>query len=273
MNILMIGAGRMAEAVISGLVEINENIDITVSNKTNQERLKVVAERYRVKTTSDWCLVVAEADVIISAAPPNAHEQIFQQLAPLLSGQLVITVAAGIDTTYMQAHLPEKTPVCWIMPNTAAQLQASMSTFVCGHYVSSEHRLLIEMILVAIGEYEELTERQVHDLTAITGSAPAFLYLFCESLEKAALSYGVSREQARKLVTKMVAGSAAMLAAGQPPNELKEQVTTPGGSTEAGLKVLEEGHFKELLNAAVKATNDHARRGGQIEKTETRSPR
>jgi pyrroline-5-carboxylate reductase len=260
MNLLMIGAGRMAEAIISGITgQKNNTMTITVTNNTDDTRRLALAKKYGINEESDWRTVVDDADVIISAAPPSSHERLFQDLSPLLNGQLVITVAAGIDTTFMEAVLPEGTPVCWIMPNTAAQLQVSISTFVCGHYVSSEHRKIIEMILTAIGDFEELTEEQVHDLTAVTGSAPAFLYLFCEALEESAVRYGVSKEQARKLVTKMVAGSAAMLEAGHPPAKLREQVTTPGGSTAAGLQVLEEGKFSELIGAAVKATNQHAR--------------
>lgn len=260
MKILMIGAGRMAEAIISGLVmQKNHIFTITVSNNTDEARRLELKERYAINETGDWRTVVGDADVIISAVPPSDHERIFEDLSPLLNGQLVITVAAGIDTTYMQGKLPQGTPVCWIMPNTAAQLQASMSTFVCGDYVSSEHRQIIEVILSAIGNYEELSEEQVHDLTAITGSAPAFLYLFCEALEEAAVHYGVSKEQARKLVNTMVSGSSTMLEAGFSPRELREQVTTPGGSTAAGLNVLKEANFIELIGAAVKATNEHAR--------------
>jgi pyrroline-5-carboxylate reductase len=260
MNILMIGAGRMAEAIISGLIEQKDrNITITVTNHTDEAKRLQLAAKYEINEAEDWRTVVGEADVIVSAAPPSSHERLFQDLSPLLNGQLVITVAAGIDTTFMEANLPVGTPVCWIMPNTAAQLQASISTFVCGHYVTSEQRQTIEMILAAIGVYEELTEEQVHDLTAITGSAPAFLYLFCEALEEAAVRYGVSPDQARKLVTKMVVGSAKMLEEGTPASVLREQVTTPGGSTAAGLKVLAEADFSELIGAAVKATNEHAR--------------
>lgn len=259
MKLLMIGAGRMAEAIISGLIENNAGLDITVSNNTDQERLNVLAKRFKIKTATDWRSVVNQTDVIISAAPPSAHDTIFDQLAPLLTGQLVITVAAGVDITFMEANLPQGTPVCWIMPNTAAQQQKSISTFVCGHHVGDEQRKTIEMILASIGDFEEFSEQQVHDLTAITGSAPAFLYLFCEALEEAATSYGLSQEQAQKLVTEMVAGSAAMLEAGNSPSELREQVTTPGGSTAAGLKMLENAQFKELLTMAVQATNSHAR--------------
>ncbi|MCT8138204.1 pyrroline-5-carboxylate reductase [Anaerobacillus sp. CMMVII] len=260
MHILMIGAGRVAEAIISGLAaQTDTKVVITVSNNADSERRLKLAEKYGVNTTDNWRNAVGQADVVISAAPPSVHERLFQDLSPLLSGQLVITVAAGIDTTFMEAQLPKGTPVCWIMPNTAAQLQASISTYVCGKFVNSQHREFISMILAAIGEYEELSEEQVHDLTAITGSAPAFVYLFCEALEQAAVQYGVSNEQARKLVTMMVAGSAKMLEAGYSPSELRKQVTTPGGSTAAGLKVLEDGKFSELIGAAVKATNAHAR--------------
>lgn len=259
MKLLMIGAGRMAEAIISGLTENNEDIEITVTNNKNEERLNKVAKQFGIKSATDWRFEVNQAEVIISAAPPSTHETIFHQLAPLLNGQLVITVAAGVDISFMEAHLPEGTPVCWIMPNTAAQQQKSISTFVCGQHVADKHRKIIELILASIGDYEELSEQQVHDLTAITGSAPAFLYLFCEALEAAATSYGLNQDQARKLVTKMVTGSAAMLEAGNSPSYLREQVTSPGGSTAAGLKVLADLQFKEFLIKAVQATNSHAR--------------
>lgn len=260
MKLLMIGAGRMAEAIISGLIENNQDLEITITNNTDQERLKQLAEQFKIIAVTDWRSVVNQADVIISAAPPSAHEAILEQLAPLLNGQLVITVAAGVDISFMEAHLPDGTPVCWIMPNTAAQQQKSISTFACGHHVGGEQRKIIEMILTSIGDFEEFSEQQVHDLTAVTGSAPAFLYLFCEALEESAISYGLNQNQARKLVTKMVAGSAAMLEAGNSPSDLRKQVTTPGGSTAAGLKILEAAQFKELLSQAVQATNTHARR-------------
>lgn len=259
MKLLMIGAGRMAEAIISGLLENNQDIEITVTNNTDEERLNEVARRFGIKAATDWRSFVNQSDVIISAAPPSAHETIFHQLAPLLNCQLVINVAAGVDISFMEEHLPEGTPVCWIMPNTAAQQQKSISTFVCGQHVDRNQRKIIEIILASIGDYEEFSEQQVHDLTAINGSAPAFFYLFCEALEEAATSYGVSQDQARKLVTQMVAGSAAMLQADNSPSDLREQVTTPGGSTAAGLKVLVDAQFKELLNKAVQATNSHAR--------------
>lgn len=261
-QLLMIGAGRMSEAVTAGLLKQEESLfsKIVVSNRSDRERLEWFAGEYGVKVTTEWQSVVQESDVIILAAPPSAHEEIFKELSDVLSHQLVMTVAAGIDPTYMEDRLPSGTPVCWMMPNTAALVQKSMTTFTCGKYVGSSHRSIIEHILDSIGDFEELTEDQVHDLTAITGSAPAFLYLMTEALEEAARSYGISDEQARKLVTNMISGSSAMLTTGTPAKELRDQVTTPGGSTAAGVDVLEKNNLSETLKQAVIATNDHARK-------------
>ncbi|MGO4886853.1 pyrroline-5-carboxylate reductase [Anaerobacillus sp. MEB173] len=261
-HILFIGAGRMAEAIISGIVQQDQSTisSITVANHSDANRLKELENRYGINAVTDWKSPLENVNIIILASPPDTHESLLTELSAYLNKQLVITVAAGIDPTFMEQQLPEGTPVCWIMPNTAAQVQKSMSTFVCGKNVTNEHRKIIIHLLKTFGTYEELTEEQVHNLTAITGSAPAFLYLFCEALEEAAVSYGISSAQARKLVTNMVAGSAAMLEAGYSPYELREQVTSPGGSTAAGLQVLNEHGYRDMLQAAVKATNEHARK-------------
>ncbi|MCF6137400.1 pyrroline-5-carboxylate reductase [Pseudalkalibacillus berkeleyi] len=261
-SLLIVGAGRMAEAVLAGLVKQEASLfkSITVSNHSDQQRLQRLASEYQVEVTGEWYSKVSEVDVILLAAPPKAHDSILKELATAISDQLVMTVAAGIDTTYMEERLPQGTPVCWLMPNTAALVQRSMTTFTCGKYVSDFHKTLIKHVLESIGSYEELTAEQVHDLTAITGSAPAFLYLLTEALEEKATSYGISKEQAKLLVTKMISGSAAMLDTGTPANELRDQVTSPGGSTAAGVSLLEGQNFKQTLKDAVVATNNHARK-------------
>ncbi len=175
----------------------------------------------------DWKASISNSDVILLAVPPAAHVALFAEISTYLENQLVITVAAGIDPATMEAHLPEGTPVCWMMPNTAALVQKSMTSFACGKNVDQSHRAVIVEILQAIREYEELTEEKVHNLTAITGSAPAFLYLFSEALEEAAISYGVTKRQAQYLVTKMIAGSAAMLDTGTPVETLRESGYDP----------------------------------------------
>ncbi|MDQ0254960.1 pyrroline-5-carboxylate reductase [Evansella vedderi] len=263
-KILMIGAGRMGEAIISGLMKDENGYlgKITVANRSDKERLAVLNELYGIHITDHWQGEVEDHDVIILASPPHTQDEQLNELGKRVDGQLIITVAAGIDPTYMEKRLPEGTPVCWIMPNTAAQIGQSISTYVYGRHVREIHRRKVSVILDAIGFSEELTEDQVHNLTAVTGSAPAFVYTFVEALEGAAVENGVTTDQARILVTKMLLGSAAMLDAGYDPKELISQVASPGGSTAEGIKVLEREKFQEILNKAVRATNQHARSQG-----------
>ncbi|WP_165997358.1 pyrroline-5-carboxylate reductase [Bacillus sp. Cs-700] len=255
-NILFIGAGRMAEAIFSGLKQSDTIGKITISNQSDQTRLAHLKETYNVET-GIWQEVISTHDVVILAMPPAAHPNVLKELSSKVTEQFVITVAAGIGPSILEASLPG-VPTAWIMPNTAADIGESMSLFACGNEVREEHREVLQTILDAIGESEELTEEQIHDLTAVTGSAPAFVYQFAEALEKTAQSYGLSSEVSRKLVMQMIFGSASMLKDGRKAGDLRDQVTTPGGATAAGLEVLENAEFSQLLHKAVLAVNHKA---------------
>ncbi len=259
-KILFIGAGRMAEAIFSGLLTYKkEYIDeIIVTNRTDEQRLINLKEKYGVTTSTKWQDEVAHVDIIILAMPPEAHKEILEDLSLWIKGQLVVTIAGGIGIQLLENILPEETPVAWIMPNTAANISQSMSLYTFGKAVKEKHRQELELVLTGIGDAELCTEQQIHDLTAITGSAPAFLYRFAEALEQSALEYGVTKDQARKLVTQMIYGSAAMLKEGHAPHELRDQVTSPGGSTAAGIEVLDQNQFTNIIEQAVIATQKKA---------------
>jgi pyrroline-5-carboxylate reductase len=251
----------MAEAIFAGLLRTQREYieEIVVANRSDQARLHAMRELHGVTVTAEWREHVEAADAVVLAMPPQHHREVLRELAAHLRGQLVVTVAAGIGIGLLEELLPAGTPVAWVMPNTAAGIGESISLFTCGQQVGAEQREVLQMILAGIGEAAECTEQQVHDLTAITGSAPAFLYAFAEELEAAAQSYGVTPETARKLVAQMIYGSAAMLRAGADPAELRDGVTTPGGATAAGLRVMEECRFSEMMQEAVRATNARAR--------------
>jgi pyrroline-5-carboxylate reductase len=259
-RILFMGAGRMAEAILSGLLlRKQEHIEeIIVTNKKNQERLAELRRKYGVTATQDWKPYVEKADTIVLAMKPGQHREALMELGPLLKGQFVITVAAGVGTGLLEELLPEGTPVAWVMPNTAAAVGASISLYTYGKAAKEEHKEVLEMILDGIGTYEECTEEQIHRLTAVTGAAPAFLYRFAEVLEEAAVEFGVTPEQAHRMIVQMVYGSALMLKKGSSPQALRDQVTTPGGATAAGLRVLEEREFPAMIKGAVAATNARA---------------
>ncbi|WP_054711720.1 pyrroline-5-carboxylate reductase [Bacillus sp. JCM 19041] len=261
-SILFIGAGRMAEAIFAGLLKQPEQTfsPIYVSNQTNKQHLQDLENKYDIHTVADWEEVAKTVDVILLAAPPSAHPQLLQQLSSLISGQLIVTVAAGIGPSDLGAQLPRDTATAWIMPNTAAQAGASISLYTVGANATVEHKQLVVQLVGAIGKGEELTEAQIHELTAITGSAPAFVYEFALQLESIAKSYGITDAQAKKLVSAMLDGSAQMLKSEFSAAELRDQVTTPGGATDAGLKSLNRDDFQASIARAVSAVTDHAKK-------------
>ncbi|PED06625.1 pyrroline-5-carboxylate reductase [Bacillus pseudomycoides] len=260
-RILFIGAGRMAEAIFAGLLKTsNEHIEeIIVSNRSNIEKLEQLEKKYDISITNNWKQYIKNVDTIVLAMPPAAHEQLLAELSPFLTHQFIVTVAAGIGPSYLEEKLPQGTPVAWIMPNTAATIGKSISLYTMGHFVNEEQQETLQLLLKGIGTAQFCTEEEVHQLTAVTGSAPAFLYHFAEGLIEATKSYGIDEATAKHLVIQMIAGSAAMLEQEQNPAILREQVTTPGGSTAEGLKVLYENNFSKVIYQAIEATNKKAR--------------
>ncbi len=260
-SLLFIGAGRMAEAVFKGvLAKPNPAFSpVYVSNHTNKAHLDKLTDVYPIEAISDWSEKATEADVILIAAPPSAHPSILETLSPLVTNQLVLTVAAGIGPSDLEAQLPAGVATAWIMPNTAAQAGASISLYTYGSHVTDTQKSYVESLVASIGTGAQLSESLIHELTAVTGSAPAFVYEFVIQLESIAQSFGIDQSQARNLVVQMLAGSADMLKAGFTPTELRDQVTTPGGATEAGLKSLHADDFSGSIARGVQAVTNHAK--------------
>lgn len=260
-SILFIGAGRMAEAIISGLHKnsYNQINNVFITNRTNPERLQKLSELYGAIQTQDWLETLQEVEIVVLAIPPQAHESVLDQLKDVVTNQFIITIAAGIDPTFLEARLPADTAVGWIMPNTAAQVGHSISLYTFGIAVTEKNKQLMNLIVNSIGSSQLCTEADIHCLTAVTGSAPAFMYQFVESLIVETEKLGVSNEVAHKLVTEMVNGSVEMLKTGKSPIELRDQVATPGGATEAGLEVLKESGLDSMIQNAIIVTNKKAR--------------
>lgn len=261
-RVLSIGAGRMARAIVSGLLRNKEQDggrQITVANRADDAKLQYFRETYGVSTTERWQSAVVGSDVILLAIPPSEHPAMLKELAACVGDAFVITVAAGIGIEFFEEALPAGTPVAWVMPNTAADIGESISLYAYGTYVKDSHREVLQDILAGIGGSQECTEAQIHELTAITGSAPAFVYQFAGILEKMSMQYGMSEAQARTLVAQMLYGSARMLQQGFAPAELSDQVTSPGGATAAGTAILHAGKFDQLVARAVEAVNARAK--------------
>ncbi|AQX55151.1 pyrroline-5-carboxylate reductase [Priestia flexa] len=259
-KVLFIGAGRMAEAIAAGLIHTNASMNerIVMTNQRDKKRLAELKEKYVVDVTQDWEAEVKNATTIVLAMPPEVHDEVLEKLSKLVTNQFVITVAAGIGPSYLEERLPAHTAVAWIMPNTAATIGESISLYAVGSSLSESHKQALTVILNSIGSSQLCTEDEVRYLTAITGSAPAFVAYFSEALIDSAMSYGVSKEIAQKLVVQMMSGSANLIKHAANPSAVRKQVTTPGGATAEGLKVMEQHRFKEMIHRAVDATNSKA---------------
>lgn len=249
----------MSEAIIAGMIQSGVLPEqITALNTGRQIRLDYLHDTYGILTTLNLHKSVNEHDTIILCTPPDKVMGVLEEILPYIKDQLIVSVAAGIDTAMMEKVIPKRTATAWIMPNTAAQLGQSISPYTFKEDVSPSEQIEIRLIVNAIGEGYETTEKMVHQLTAITGSAPAYVYAFAEAMMKRTMAEGVNEAEAEKLVKAMMEGSIAMLGNGKSPAELMDQVASPGGSTREGLNVLEAGGFQELIGKAITAANEHA---------------
>ncbi|MCS1352734.1 pyrroline-5-carboxylate reductase [Mechercharimyces sp. CAU 1602] len=258
-NIIVIGAGRMAEAIVAGLLQHKrEDVGrIVITNRSRRERLQELKNRYRVEVAHTWQEEIGEADVVLLAIPPTEHHEVLDALAPYITKQLVITIAGGIGLTPLTERLPSGTAVAWIMPNTAAQIGESISPFTMNN-VDQLQRSWVELLVGGIGSGVECTEQEVINLTAITGSAPAFIYRIAEVLGGLTEERGIEPETGRRLVAQMIYGTSKMLMQEGEPAQLREQVTSPGGSTAAGLQSLEDHGFEKIFCEAIRATDRRA---------------
>lgn len=256
-KILFIGAGRMAQAIIAGLIKTD--MTIVASNNGDVKRLEDVENKYGVKTTDSWKEEVEGADIIVLAMPPEAHESVLKEVALFVDNQFIVTLAAGIDPTYLEKNLPAETPTAWMMPNPAASLGKSVTLYTLGKYADEKHHQMLAELLISIGSSEKVTEDQVHALTPITGSGSAFIYRMAEALIQSTMETGVTEEQAKKLVADMIHGAAAMLQTGEDTKQLLDQIASPGGVTAAGLEVMDEGQFDQMMKDVITACHKRAK--------------
>lgn len=255
-KIAFLGAGNMAAALIRGIIDakISKPEDITISD-IDKEKLKIKSEKLKVKAAKDNCKAAREAEIIILAVKPKDMKGLLGEIKESLdSKKLIISIAAGITTSYIEKILKKKTPVIRVMPNTPVAVKEGASAFSIGKYVSQEEEEIAKSIFRAVGKVVKVEENLMDAVTALSGSGPAYIFYIIASLVEAAVSLGLDKKTATTLTTQTVLGSAKLLQeTGEEPATLKEKVTSKGGTTEAALLVLDEEKLKETLDKALKA--------------------
>lgn len=264
-TIAFLGAGSMAEAMISGIV--NEGIvpanQIIVTNRSNEERLKELKQKYGIRGMKREDLQFEQIDLFILAMKPKDIDNVLLSLKDSLKeNHLLLSVLAGITTSYMENILHEGQQVIRVMPNTSSAIGESATAISKGFSVTEDNIQLTKQLLESIGKVYEIEEDKMDIFTGLAGSGPAYFYYLMEQMESVAAEAGLHGETAREMIAQTILGAAKMVQiSGKTPAALRENVTSPNGTTAAGLRALAEYGGGEAISQAAKQA---ARRSKEI---------
>ena len=259
MNIGFIGAGNMASALIEGLLSANYSPD---QLRASDPRASELSAMFGIQVVDDNPAVTCWADVVILAVKPQTMRTVCRQVADQLAIKrpLLISIAAGIDSQVISHWLGAQQPLVRVMSNTPAMIGKGMSGLYANALCSDEQRALAEQIMSRVGEVVWVSkEKQMQAITAVSGSGPAYFLLLIEEMIKAAVDQGLSKQMARQLVLQTAVGASVMaFESKSSPEQLRRQITSPGGTTEQAIGVFQKGGFSVLVNKAIAAATDRA---------------
>ena len=266
MTIGFIGAGNMAEALIRGLLEARlVTGDRIIASDILEPRRQHIQQRYGVQTVVEGREVAAKASVLILAVKPQDMEAALKGIASAIDQtKTIISIAAGTSVAFIAERLPAKSRIIRVMPNAPALVLAGAAGIAKGEHVTGQDLQIAETIFSAVGKAVVVEEKHLDAVTGLSGSGPAYVFLFIEALADAGVKMGLAREVARLLAAQTVLGAAKMLLdSGRHPAELKDVVASPGGTTIAGLHAMERGGLRGILMEAVEAATVRSRELGK----------
>jgi pyrroline-5-carboxylate reductase len=260
MRIAILGAGKIGEALLSGLLRAGrEPADLCFAEQY-AARSAEISERYGVEGVSSVAAAKAADVVVIAVKPPDVAAVAAEIAGTLRPEALVVSVAAGITTGSIEAHLPAGSRVVRVMPNTPMLVGEGMAVVSAGAHATAEDLGRAEELLASVGKVVRLPESQLDAVTALSGSGPAYVFLVAEALIDAGVLIGLARPVATELAVQTVLGSALMLRdSGDSATQLREAVTSPGGTTAAALRRLEDHRLRAAFNDALEAARDRSR--------------
>jgi len=259
----LIGGGAMAEALAGGLVAAGVAPDHVTAADPDPARREHLAQHLALRTTADNDEVVALSDVVVLAVKPAKVGDVLKALGKDTEPErpLWISIAAGVTLAQIEAHLPAATRVVRAMPNTPAQVAAGATALAANAAADAGDRAVAEALFGAVGiTWQAPSEDLLDAVTGLSGSGPAYVFLFLEALGDAGVAAGLPREAAERLAAQTLFGAAKLvLETGLRPAVLREQVTSPGGTTVAGLESLEASDLRGTLEKAVGAATRRSR--------------
>ncbi|NYE36883.1 pyrroline-5-carboxylate reductase [Nocardioides cavernae] len=260
MSTAIIGAGVMGETLLSGLVRAGRRVDQLMVGEKRSERATELEERYGVAVVSNR-EAAARADTVALVVKPQDMGDVLDEIAPdLRAGQLLVSLAAGITTGFIESRVPDGVAVVRVMPNTPALVDEGMAAISPGSHCDEAHLTEVESLMASTGKVLRIPEKQMDAVTAISGSGPAYIFFVVESMIEAGVHLGLPRATSTDLVVQTLVGSAAMLReTGTHPVVLREQVTSPSGTTASALRELEVHRVRAAFLAAMEAARNRSR--------------
>ena len=280
-RIAIIGGGNMGEALLAGLLRAGRQVKDLVVSEKSAERATYLSQTYSVQLAA-LADAVENAAFVILAVKPADIESVIVEIANVAGKaesdaveQVLVSVIAGVTTGYYESHLPAGYPVIRVMPNAPALVGAGITALAKGRFATPDQLAEAAALFECVGAVLTVSEARLDAVTAVSGSGPAYFFLFVEALVDAGVASGLSRAVATELAVQTMAGSVAMLlersdadsaaAAGRPDTmaaELRALVTSPGGTTAAGLRELERGGVRAAVAAAVDAAKTRSEQLG-----------
>jgi pyrroline-5-carboxylate reductase len=257
-RIAIIGGGRIGEALLSGLLSSGWR-DIVVTSR-REDRVAELHERYEVDATTSNPEAVNGAALVVLAVKPQDIEALLAEIGPLVSPeQTVLTVAAAIPTAYIETRIADGVPVVRAMPNSPSTVHEGMAGIAAGAHAGEPQLALAEEVLTHLGRVVRVPESAMDAITAVSGSGPAYFALLAEAMIEAGILLGLSREISTTLVVQTMLGTAKQLRDEKMhPVELRESVTSPGGTTIAAIRELEQAGVRAAFLNAIQAAMTRA---------------
>ena len=258
-RIAVLGAGKIGEALLAGLLAGGRSTDELVFTERHPERAAELSGRLGIAAL-DVAGAAARSDIVVLAVKPQDITPVLAELAPALRpGTLVVSLCAGLPTALFEGALPAGTPVVRVMPNTPMLVGEAMSAISAGTHATDDQLATVEKMLASVGRVVRLPESQQDAVTALSGSGPAYFFFLVEAMIDAGILLGLPRSVAADLIVQSAFGAARMLReSSDHPVLLREAVTSPAGTTIAAIRELERHGVRAALIAAIEAARDRS---------------
>ena len=256
-----IGGGNMAEAMIKGMT--SHGMKEIIVSEPREERRQYLESQYNVSTTADNKKIASACSIVILAVKPQNMDAVADEIkGTITEDNTVVSIAAGITLAYLTSKFNTK-KIIRVMPNTPALVQKGMTVMSLCECFSDNVIMVVREIFMSIGEVITLPEKYMDAVTAVSGSGPGFIAFFIEAIIDAGVKAGLSEDYSRTLAVQTAIGTAGLLDTGMSPSRLREMVTSPGGTTAAGLKALYEAGLGKTVESAIKAAKDRSEELGK----------